>query len=113
MDVPRIRVAYVSANFRDHPLGYLMAGLFERHDRSRFEVVAFSLGRSDGSAMRARLERAFERFIDACAYSDDQVVAQIQATQIDIVVDLDGFTSGARPGIFARRPAPLQVHYLG
>lgn len=108
----RIRVAYLSANFRDHPLGYLMAGLFERHDRSRFEVVAISLGRSDGSAMRARLERAFDHFVDASALSDEQAAAQIRDMEIDILVDRNGFTSGARLGILAQRPAPIQVNYL-
>lgn len=109
---PRIRIAYLSANFHDHPLGYLMAALFERHDRSRFEVVAISLGRSDGSAMRARLERAFDRFVDATAQSDEQVAARIRELEIDILVDRNGFTSGARLGILARRPAPVQVNYL-
>jgi predicted O-linked N-acetylglucosamine transferase (SPINDLY family) len=109
---PRIRVAYMSANFRDHPLGYLMAALFERHDRSRFDVLAVSLGRSDGSAMRARLERAFDRFVDATALSDDQVAARIRDMEVDILVDRNGFTTGARLGILAQRPAPIQVNYL-
>jgi predicted O-linked N-acetylglucosamine transferase (SPINDLY family) len=108
----RIRVAYMSANFRDHPLGYLMAALFERHDRARFEVIAISLGRSDGSAMRARLERAFDGFVDATGQSDEQVAARIRDMDVDILVDRNGFTSGARLGIFARRPAPIQVNYL-
>jgi protein O-GlcNAc transferase len=108
----RIRVAYLSANFRDHPLGYLMAGLFERHDRSRFEVIGLSLGRSDGSAMRMRLERAFDRFVDLGAHSDQQLAARIREMEIDILVDRNGFTTGARPGILARRPAPIQVNYL-
>jgi protein O-GlcNAc transferase len=108
----RIRVAYLSANFRDHPLGYLMAGLFEHHDRSRFEVVGLSLGRSDGSAMRARLERAFDSFIDLGALSDQQAAARIREMEIDILVDRNGFTTGARLGILAQRPAPIQVNYL-
>jgi predicted O-linked N-acetylglucosamine transferase (SPINDLY family) len=108
----RIHVAYLSANFHDHPLGHLMAALFERHDRARFEVSAISLGRGDGSAMRARLERAFDRFADATGQTDEQVAARIRDMRIDILVDRNGFTSGARLGILARRPAPIQVNYL-
>jgi protein O-GlcNAc transferase len=91
----------------------LAAGLFELHDRSGFEVVAVSYGEDDGSPMRRRLEHAFERFLDVRARSDAQAAALLREMEIDIAVDLKGFTAGARPGILAQRPAPLQASYLG
>jgi protein O-GlcNAc transferase len=109
----RIRIGYVSANLHEHPVAYLAAGLFERHDRSRFEVTAISLGPDRDSDLRRRLKAAFEHFIDAGSQSDQEIAELIQRREIDIVVDLNGFTSGCRPGIFARRPAPIQVNYLG
>jgi protein O-GlcNAc transferase len=108
----RIRLAYVSSDFRAHPLGYLMAALFERHDRSRFETIAVSLGADDRSAMRLRLKGAFDRFIDVRQHSDRDVVKLMREMEIDIAVDRNGFTTGARPGILALRPAPIQVNYL-
>src|SRR5208283_2278841 len=108
----RIRVAYVSSDFRAHPLGHLMAALFEQHDRERFETIAVSLGPDDHSAMRSRLKGAFERFIDARQYSDREVAKLMREMEVDIAVDRNGFTTGARPGIFALRPAPIQVSYL-
>ncbi|HEV7414130.1 MAG TPA: tetratricopeptide repeat protein, partial [Casimicrobiaceae bacterium] len=108
----RIRLAYVSSDFRAHPLGHLMAALFEQHDRERFETIAVSLGPDDRSAMRARLEGAFDRFIDVQRQSDDEVVKLMRELEVDIAVDRNGFTTGARPGIFALRAAPIQVNYL-
>jgi predicted O-linked N-acetylglucosamine transferase (SPINDLY family) len=110
----RIRVAYVSADLRDHPVAYLTAGLFARHDRSRFETFAISFGDDDQpSEMRARLKGSFDRFIDANQMSHREVARMIRDLEIDIAVDLNGFTDGARPDIFAQRPAPVQVSYLG
>jgi predicted O-linked N-acetylglucosamine transferase (SPINDLY family) len=109
----RIRIGYVSADFRQHPVGYLAAGLFEAHDRARFEVIGFSIGPDDGSDIRRRLAQAFDRFIDVAALGVDEVARRIRAEEIDLLVDLNGFTQNARPGIFARRPAPVQVNYLG
>jgi predicted O-linked N-acetylglucosamine transferase (SPINDLY family) len=109
----KVRVAYVSADFRDHAVARLAAGLFEHHDRLRFETAGISLVADDGSAMRKRLHGAFDRFIDADRQSDEQVAALIRNMEIDIVVDLMGFTSGCRPGILAFRPAPVQVNFLG
>jgi predicted O-linked N-acetylglucosamine transferase (SPINDLY family) len=109
----RIRLAYLSADFGAHAVATQMAGVFERHDRSRFETIAFSYGRNDNSDMRARLERAFERFIDIQGMSDHEAAANIHAMQADIVVDLTGLTGRSRPGIFALRPAGLQVQHLG
>jgi predicted O-linked N-acetylglucosamine transferase (SPINDLY family) len=108
----KIRLAYLSADFHQHPTAQLMAELFERHDRSRFEVTAIAFGADDGSAMRARLVRAFDRFEDVRAMSDLDVARLLRAREIDIAVDLNGHTEGARPGIFAHRPAPVQVNYL-
>jgi predicted O-linked N-acetylglucosamine transferase (SPINDLY family) len=109
----RVRVAYVSCDFREHPLGHLMAALFEQHDRKRFETIAVSLGPDDHSAMGARLRAAFDRFIDVQPYSDREVAKLLREMEVDIAVDRNGFTTGARPGIFALRPAPIQVSYPG
>jgi len=109
----RIRVAYVSADFREHAVSYLAAGMFECHDKSRFEVTAVSIGANDGSDMRRRLENSFKHFIDASKLGDDEIASLIAKAQIDILVDMNGFTHGCRTGIFARRPSPVQVSYLG
>src|SRR4029079_12387466 len=89
-----------------------MAGLFERHDRNRFETIALSLGRDDHSAMRSRLKGAFEKFVDAERLSDRELVELMREMEVDIAVDRTGFTTGARLGIFAQRAAPIQVSYL-
>ncbi len=109
----RIRIAYLSADFRDHALAWLMAGLFELHDRERFETIALSFGPDSAGEMRTRLEAAFDRFIDIRPKSDREVAAMMRALEVDIAVDLNGFTADARTGIFALRPAPIQVNYLG
>ncbi len=111
----RIRVAYLSADLREHPVAYLMAELFERHDRRwRFETVAVAFGSTAPSAMRTRLQQAFDRFLDVRAMSDREVAQQLKrAMEIDIAVDLMGITAEARTGILALRPAPVQVNYLG
>jgi protein O-GlcNAc transferase len=108
----RIRLAYLSADFHQHPTAQLLAELFERHDRTRFEATAVSFGPNDGSLMRARLEKAFDHFEDTRGRSDAEVAACLRARETDIAVDLNGHTHGARPGIFAHRPAPVQVNYL-
>jgi len=109
----RIRVAYLSADFRDHPVALLLAGMFEQHDRSRFETTAVSFGPPDDSAMRQRLTGAFDRFLDVREKSDADIARLLRDAEIDIAVDLMGPTQGARPGILAHRPAPVQVIYLG
>ncbi len=109
----KIRVAYISADFRDHAVARLVAGLFEHHDKMRFETTAVSLVPDDGSAMRKRLRGAFDRFIDADRKSDEQVAMLLREMETDIAVDLMGFTSGCRPGILSFRPAPVQVNFLG
>ena len=109
----RIRLAYLSADFHDHAMAYLMAGLFERHDRARFETIAVSLGPDVRSAMRSRLEGAFERFFDVGQKDDREIANLLRSLEIDILVDLNGFTRGSRAAILALRPAPVQVNYLG
>jgi len=109
----RIRVAYLSADFREHAVAYCTAELFGLHDRSRFEVIGVSFGADDGSPMRAALVEAFDRFVDVRAQDDARVAGLLKDLQVDIAVDLTGFTRGCRPGILAFRPAPVQVGYLG
>ncbi|MEX2199725.1 MAG: tetratricopeptide repeat protein [Burkholderiales bacterium] len=109
----RIRLAYLSADFCEHATAHLMAGLFERHDRSRFETIALSYGPDDASPMRKRLARAFERFVDVRTLSDAAAARVLRDLEIDVAVDLKGHTADARPGILAHRPAPVQVSYLG
>ena len=109
----RMRVAYLSADFRDHPVAFLMARLFETHDRRRFEPFAISFRRDTGDAMERRIGAAFGSVVDASGMSDNDVAAKMRELRIDIAVDLMGFTTGNRSGILARRPAPIQVNYLG
>ena len=109
----RIRVAYLSSDFHDHAVMHLLAGLFEHHDRTRFDVVAVSFGADPQSEMRARLKRGFERFIDVRGLHDADIAKQLRELEIDVAVDLNGFTDNARTGILALRPAPIQVNYLG
>jgi len=109
----KIRVAYLSSDFRRHPLSFLMAELFELHDRSQLEIVGVSLGPDDRSDMRARLAAAFDRFIDVSRKSDQEVARLLHDLRPDIAVDLNGHTQGARTGILAARPAPIQVSYMG
>ena len=108
----RIRLAYLSADFHQHPTAQLMVELFERHDRARFEVTAFAFGPDDNSAMRHRLVAAFDRFDDVRDLSDLEVAQLLHAREIDIAVDLNGHTHEARPGIFSHHAAPVQVNYL-
>lgn len=109
----RIKVAYLSADFRRHATAYLIAELIERHDRNRFEVIGVSYGPDDKSDMRARLAGAFDRFVDVAKSSDEVVAQLINRFRVDIAVDLMGYTQYARPGILAHRPAPIQAAYLG
>lgn len=112
-DHDRIRLAYLSSDFRSHPVAMLILELFERHDRARFEVIAISLGPDDRSAYRARAEKAFDHFVDARDLTDGDIAALIVEMEVDILVDLNGHTQGARLGILARKAAPVQVNYLG
>jgi predicted O-linked N-acetylglucosamine transferase (SPINDLY family) len=109
----RIRLGYFSSDFREHATAYLMAELIERHDRAKFEVIGFSLGHPQKDAMRARLEKSFDRFFDASALSNKDVALLARELEIDIAVDLKGFTQDNRTDIFALGAAPIQVSYLG
>lgn len=112
-DGGRLRIAYLSADFRRHATVPLIAGLMERHDRARFEVVAMSTGADDGSAERQRIRAAADSFVDATGLTDAAIARQIHAQKVDILVDLNGHALGGRPGVLAHRPAPVQVNYLG
>ena len=109
----KIRIAYLSTDFRSHPVGATVIGPFEHHDKKRFEVTAISLGLDDGSQVRGRIRSAVDRFVDAKAMSDQAAAQLIRDLEIDIVVDLNGLTGLFRSRILAHRPAPLQVNYLG
>ncbi|HVP07906.1 MAG TPA: tetratricopeptide repeat protein [Burkholderiales bacterium] len=109
----RIRIGYLSGDLREHAVAYLAAEMFELHDRGRFEVRAYSYGPNDRSAMRARLQRAFDQFTDVGALSNRDAARAIHADRIDILVDLAGHTLNARTEIMALRPAPVQASYLG
>jgi predicted O-linked N-acetylglucosamine transferase (SPINDLY family) len=109
----KVRVGYFSGDYRNHPVSLLTAEMFERHDRSRFEVNAFSFGPDTQDETRKRMERAFNRFIDVRGKSDLDIVRLARSMELDIAADLGGFTEGSRPNLFALRAAPLQVSYLG
>lgn len=112
----RLRIAYLSPDFRSHPVASQACRLFELHDRSRFETIAIAFGppAAPGDAMRERLERAFDRFLQIPdSTSDREAARQIRDLDVAIAIDLAGYTSDARPGILALRPAPVQVSFLG
>jgi predicted O-linked N-acetylglucosamine transferase (SPINDLY family) len=109
----KIRVGYFSGDFREHPVAFLTAELFELHDKNRFEIVAFSFGVDSQTLLRSRLEQAFDLFIDVKTKSDQQIAQLSRHLEIDIAVDLGGHTDSARVGIFACRAAPIQLSYIG
>ncbi len=109
----RIRIAYLSADFREHAVAYQIVGLLESHDRSKFEVLGVSLGAEGRGDMRARLARTMDEFHDVRTKNDLEAATLLSGLEIDIAVDLGGHTGNARPGILAHRPAPIQVSYLG
>ena len=109
----KIRIGYYSADYHNHPTAYLIAELFELHDKNKFEIYAFSFGPNIIDEMRKRLTRAFDSFIDVRNQSDSDVVKLSRELEIDIAVDLKGFTQDSRTGIFAQRAAPIQISYLG
>lgn len=109
----KLRIGYLSADFRQHPLTSLAAELMELHDRDGFEIYGYSYGPNDQSAARKRWERGFDRFVDIRPLSLHQAAQRIFDDRIDILVDLTGFTQGSRSGILALRPAPIQINWLG
>ena len=109
----RLRIAYLTTAFREHPIATAIANLFERHDRRRFEIIGVSIGRDDGSAIRSRMVAALDQFHQVAGENDHSVARLLNSLGVHVAVDLNGWTDGCRPGIFAYRPAPIQVSYLG
>jgi protein O-GlcNAc transferase len=109
----KLRIGYLSADYRSHTMSVSTVELFELHDHARFETYAFSIGPDDGSEMRKRIMRSFDKFVDVRFASDLEIACQMRGHEIDVAVDLSGFTEGCRPAILAHRPAPVQVNYLG
>ena len=109
----KLRIGYVSGEFRDQATAYLTAGLYECHDREKFEIIAFDNGWDDGSAVRRRLEAGIGKFVDISRLDDRQAAQAVLAEEIDILVNLNGYFGDHRMDVFAHRPAPIQVNYLG
>jgi protein O-GlcNAc transferase len=109
----RLRIGYLSTDFRPHPVAYLVAELFELHDRDRFEVIAYSIGPDDESDIRHRIIQGVDRFTDLKDLSFADAARRIYQDGIDILIDLNGYTKGCRTEILALRPAPIRVNYLG
>lgn len=109
----RIRLGYLSCDFKEHPVSYLMAGVLATHNRDRFEVIGFDIGEPVDSSTRQRVVATFDDFERVGDRSDDEIAELIHHHEIDILIDLVGHTKGARTGILARKPAPIQVNYLG
>ena len=109
----RIRVAYLSADFCEHAVSVLLAGVLECHDKSRFEIAAISWAPDGNSAMRDRIRKSVDRFVDVAVLEHAKIAELLRSMEVDIAVDLMGFTLNSRTDIFARRPAPVQVNYLG
>ena len=112
-DTTPIRIGYLSSDYHEHPIAYLIAGLLERHDRQRFTIHGYSIGADDGGPYRRRIAAACDRFVDLEPLTHSEAARRIAADRIDLLVDLNGCTMGARPRILAHRPAPIQVNYLG
>ena len=109
----KIRIGYFSADFHNHATGHLMAELFELHDKSCFEIIGFSFGPEKNDEMRQRLVKSFDQFIEVFSKSDIEIAQLSRDLNVDIAVDLKGFTQDSRTGIFSYRVAPIQVNYLG
>jgi predicted O-linked N-acetylglucosamine transferase (SPINDLY family) len=109
----KLRVAYVSADFREHPVSYLLVGVLERHDRAHVEVIGVSLAPVEDGPFGRRVRRAFDHYIEAANRTDREIALLLRELRVDIAVDLMGYTEGMRLGIFAHRTAPVQVGYLG
>jgi len=109
----KIRIAYVSTDFHEHAVAYLMAQVYELHDKTRFDITALSLGPDDNSNMRRRLTKSFDKFVDCRAVESAEIAKEINRSEIDILIDLNGYTRDANTNIFSFRPAPIQVNYLG
>jgi predicted O-linked N-acetylglucosamine transferase (SPINDLY family) len=111
--ISKIRIGYLSGEFRQQATSLLLVGLLEQHDREQFEIFAVDNGFDDGSETRRRIEAAVHGFIDIANLNDPQAVTAIRQHRIDILVNLNGYFGDGRSGVFARRAAPIQVNYLG
>ena len=109
----KIRIGYYSADFRAHAMSYLLVNLFEQHDKSKFELIAFSFGSGKNDEIKNRVSNSFDKFIDVNLKSDKEIFQLSRDLKIDIAVDLMGFTQNNRFNIFVQRCAPIQVNYLG
>jgi protein O-GlcNAc transferase len=109
----RIRLAYVSGDFGSQPVTHLLAGVFEEHDRDRFETIGISLRPQDSTELGQRVMRSFDRFLDVSRKSDKEVVELMSVLDVHVAIDLMGHTHGSRPAIFSSRAAPVQLAYLG
>jgi len=109
----KITLGYFSANFHNHAVAYLISEVFEKHDRDKFHLIAFSFGPDRNDEMQNRLKDVFDSFIDIKDKSDQEVAALIRELGIDIAIDLMGYTQDGRPGIFSYDAAPTQINYLG
>jgi protein O-GlcNAc transferase len=109
----RIRIGYFSTDFKEHPVAYLIAKVLEQHNRDQFEVCGYSINGPSSCAMRQRLEKSFDSFTDVQSMSDRDIALQVRQDEIDIIIDLNGYTQQLRTGIFAYRAAPIQINYLG
>jgi predicted O-linked N-acetylglucosamine transferase (SPINDLY family) len=109
----RLRVGYISRDFRDHPVGHLLRTVLSLHDRARFEILAFSCGPDDGSIYRRSIAESVGRFVDIASKNDEEAARAIAACGVDVLIDLMGHTTGNRMGVLSHRPAPVQAHYLG
>ncbi len=112
-DHRRIRIGYLSSDFCSHAMSYLIAELFERHNRSDFEVFGYCASPEDGSPIRARVIAAFDHFVSVRALDDETAARRIRSDEIDILIDLNGLTSGGRLQLLRWKPAPVQATYLG
>lgn len=109
----KLRIGYLSNDYRDHATAFLLSELIELHDRAKFEIVGYCYSRTDNTPFQHRLRAAFDKFVDINAMSLEEAAKQIDDDGIDILVDLKGFTQGSRTKILHHRPAPIQVNYLG
>lgn len=109
----KLNIGYLSADFRLHPLAFLITELIENHDRNQFEITAYSYGQNDKTATRKHLEQAFDHFVDIRNLNDLEAAKRINQDRIDILVDLTGFTQSSRTGIVALKPAPVSINWLG
>lgn len=110
---PKINIGYISSDFNNHPLAHLMQSVFGFHDLSRFNVFLYATTPSDGSPYRQKIEREAQHFLDVSTWSNQQVVERVVMDNIHVLMNLNGYTKGARNEIFAARPCPVQMEFMG